>query len=186
MSDIFDSNNETALEEPITRPSDLPAIGVQPGWKTSEGQLTFLFVIGAFVLTRVFKREVTADQVQGIYGTIVTLIEQIGPIIAAAGVLWNYITSRGKTKSNAINATAAVALKGDLLGKMLGGSSWKDPDRYIGLGKIAGGLLPGPAGKIADKILGGDEGSESGFTVDDCVDGIKRLDVRVKKLEARQ
>lgn len=186
-NDIFGSNEGTTLEEPMTNPTDMPSIGVAPGYKTSEGQLTFVFVAAAFVMSWVFKREVNPDQVQGFYGAAMAIIEQIGPIVAAGGVLWNYITSRGKTKSNAIHATAAVALKGDFLGSLLGGKGWKDPERYIGIGKIAAeaGIIPGPAGKIVGKVLGGDEGSESGFTVDDCVEGIQRLDTRVKKLEAK-
>lgn len=183
--DIF-GTGETTLEELNVQPEGMPAIEPKSGWKTSEGQMTFLFVVAAMVFAW-FKVPVSAEQLQTGYGMVVGLIEQIGPIAAAAIALWNYITSRGKTKSNAIHATAAVALKGDIFGSLLGGKSWKDPDRYIGMGRIAAesGIIPGPAGKIAGKILGGDDESESGYSVDDCVSAIQTLDGRVKKLEGK-
>jgi hypothetical protein len=161
------------LTDPETQPSNLPSVGTSPGWKSSEGQMTFLFVAISMVLTWL-GRPMTTDQIQNGYEMIMGIIQQIGPLIAAGGVLWNYITSRGKAKSNAINATAAMSIGGDAVG--LSGKWGKVLD--IGKAVAGSGIIPGTAGTIAQSILGTNDNEE-------VVTVLKDHERRIRGLESR-
>jgi hypothetical protein len=150
-----------------------PKVEVKPGYQKSEGQLTILFVmVAAFMSLLGFKY--SPLQVQNAYEAIQTLTYTLGPLLAAVPILKNYINSRGKIASNSVWANAgllnpavskdgvspmALGLMGGKfdLGGILGGKDWKDPKRYIDLGKIASGVIPGggAAGKILDAVTGG-------------------------------
>lgn len=134
---------------------------IVPGYQTSQGQMTVAFAVVAFLLSFLGFNYSTV-QVENVFTTIVRVLEILGPLLMLVPVLNNYINSRGKIQSNAIWATAStqqgeqlppVELAG--LGRILGGKNWKDPQRYINIGKVAGEFVPG-VGQVIDKIDGDD------------------------------
>lgn len=121
----------------------------------------------------------------------------IGPIAGIIGLVWPYIISRGKTKSNAINASAlinaATAVQGPPIGQiatlggigsLLGGKNWKDPQRYLNIVKDinATGLLPGSP--IIGEVLKTTEGNSDEFE-SEVTQALQQFDQRIKKLEAQ-
>lgn len=129
------------------------------GWKTSQGQLTALFTVVCLVLAW-FGIQTTPEQLDSWVTIVNNVCDTILPIIVAGVTLIQYIISRGKIQSNTINANAAVkvaqasavpaqlvALDGeDELSKIIGGDSWKDPERYENLVSIAAQFgVPGAA-----------------------------------------
>lgn len=174
---------------------------IKPGWQTSEGQLTALFAIVAMVLAAIGFKSATPDKIQNVYELAMQSLSTLGPIVAAGGVLWNYITSRGKTKSNSIWATAAIqnpmvensglaqnglAMGLGNFGGLLSGKNWKDPDRYIGLAKIVGGIAGGRTGSIIGSVTGGGAtGLPSGF-VEEVEQAFTVVAKRLDDVEARQ
>jgi len=171
VGDSDDYNND---QDPQTNPATLPSVGPKPGWQTSEGQMTFIFVIVSFLFSY-FGHNVTTDQLQTGYGVIMDAVQHIGPILAAGGVVWNYITSRGKMKSNAINATAGMAT--GLMGPI--GGKW---GKVLEIGKAIAPALPGGAGVIAGSILGDDVSQDQ---VSELVTVAKNHEGRIRKLEGK-
>jgi hypothetical protein len=165
----YDTSDERNME-PMARSGGAPtsSVGLRPGWKTSEAHLTLLFTVACFALSY-FGIKVTPGQLMTNFDTIMGVVSHIGPMIAGATVLFNYITSRGKAKSNAMNANAAIAMantsmgmgllgSNKMIGGILGGKDWKDPARYGGILKSAGVVgLPGAeaAGSIIDRVSSG-------------------------------
>lgn len=148
--------NEPTLEFIGTEP-----IKPKDGWKTSQGQLTAIFTIVCLVLAW-FGINTTPDQLDSWVTIINNICDTILPIIVAGVTLIQYIISRGKIQSNTINANAAVQVaqastptpalvslaENDPLTGLIGGESWKDPERYENLTSIAAQLgVPG-----ADKV----------------------------------
>lgn len=169
-------SNDEPTGEVFSTTGPPPKVEVKPGYQKSEGQLTILFVMVAAVMSLLgFKY--SPLQVQNAYEAIQTLIYTLGPLLAAVPILKNYINSRGKIASNSVWANAgllnpavskdgvspmALGLLGGKfdLGSILGGKDWKDPKRYIDIGKLASGVIPGGAvaGKILDTVTGGGSG----------------------------
>jgi hypothetical protein len=168
-----DSENDN-MEDPQTQPTTMPSVGPKPGWQTSEGQMTGIFVVVSFLFSY-FGHTVTTDQLQNGYSMILDAIQHIGPILAAAGVLWNYITSRGKMKSNAINSTASMAVG---FASPIGGK-W---GKILDIGKAIAPALPGPAGAIAGSILGDDVSNDQ---VTELVTVAKNHEGRIRTLEKK-
>jgi hypothetical protein len=181
--------------------TDPPVISPKPGWETSEGQITAVVSAVLTVLTGLGIFHITQDQANSVLQLIHDLFAVIVPVAGVVLILWNYITSRGKTKSNAINATAAVqvaSLTGNnaqsLLGQpaqfaslggfhtsdILGGKNWKDPKRYLDIAKIAGEFLPAPVSKTIDAVAGESGDSE----IDTIIAAIKALNARQTKTES--
>lgn len=188
--------------------TQIPADNVKPGWMTSEGQLTGIFVLAGIALSAV-GLHYTPDQIHGYFDAIMGFVKIVGPLAAVIPVAWNYITSRGKTKSNAINAAASVvraqteaqaesdrvksmqmseystyassrampseseeskidtlvdlahpdvaALFGasSILKMLLGGKSWKDPERYKNIASIVAQASGNPkAQEAVEKGIG--------------------------------
>lgn len=140
---------ETTLSEPIqgnteslsTQPPNLPAISPKAGWKTSQGQMTGVFVLVCMVLAY-FGIDKKPEDLENIYEMALQAVAVLGPLIAALWQLLGYTNSRGKIQSNAINATA-VLNSGSVagIGSILGGSKWK----ALGTAATAvGGLLAKP------------------------------------------
>lgn len=183
--------NPTSVE---TKPPDLPAVSDKPGYKTSSGQLTFLFTLAALVLSW-FKIDTTPEQIGNIYEMIMAIVDGIGPILALVPVLMTYINSRGKIASNSITSTASIAQAAQLggLGSLLGGKNWKDPDRYKTIAEIIAktGIVPGPAGKVLDAVTNNDDDDQKLWagTIEEQLSQIllalKSMDERVSKLEDR-
>jgi hypothetical protein len=147
--DPIDIQEVQGQTEMTVNPPDAPSVGPKSGWKTSEGQMTFLFTIAALVLSY-FKINMSSDQIHNGYDLVMSVIGQLGPMFAAGMALWQYIKSRGKLKSNSVNATAALMGAHGMVGGPWGS--------LIKVGKVIGssGIIPGPAGKIASDILGDD------------------------------
>lgn len=164
----------TGQSDPQTNPTNLPSVGTTPGYKTSEGQLTIVFVALAFVFSY-FGWNVSQDQIHTGYDMIISLVEKMGPIVSAGLVLWNYITSRGKMKSNAINATAAMAVGL----KSGGGFPW---GTLLNIGKAVAPALPGTAGRVAGSILGDDVTNSQ---VGELVSVARNHEGRIKTLEGK-
>lgn len=151
--------NEPDIMAPITTTS---------GLATSSGQFTAIFTLAALILS-FFGFHYSPDQISGWVESINHLAVTLGPILAAIPVLIAYINSRGKIASNIANATAVVQsaiaapkiteltatptplLGGGILGQVVGGNDWKDPQRYENLLHIASDLgVPGAI--AADKV----------------------------------
>lgn len=172
------------MDEPVTTPADLPAVGPKAGWRTSEGQLTFVFMAVAMIFSW-FKVDVNQGQIQTGYEMIMQVIESIGPIVAAATALWAYIVSRGKQKSNAINATAAMAVSRQGDTARMGMVGLKGPwSQILNIGKAIAPALPGPVGSIAGEILG-DQTDAGVHQYNELITVAKNHEGRIKALEAK-
>lgn len=171
-------------DDPPTKPENLPSIGVKTGYKTSQGQITY--VIGAVCvilsLMGVFKYD--QAKVDTYVGMANNLLETLGPILAFVPIIISYINSRGKVQSNAINATAHINTMnvpqigklasfsgGELLppvegneGRLMtahgvagipGLGSFKDPKTYEKIAKGVGIFIP-QVGSVVNAIEGSD------------------------------
>lgn len=159
-----------------TLPADEP---LKPAIKSLEGKMTIAFGIAAVGLSLV-GIHTTPERISGWYEGIMGVAKTLGPLAVYLPILFNFITSRGKLKSNKVNADAmretlpaAAFLSqqgfdvGGLLGALGGGKGVKDPNTYVGLARIIGGLAGGKTGKTIDRITGGmGEGSGSGAPAD--------------------
>jgi hypothetical protein len=163
------------MADPQTSPSDLPSVGMKPGYKTSEGQLAGLVSIALSVFT--FFHWVSPSQADNVQSLIAVLINNIGPLVPVLGIVMAYIKSRGMMKSNSIWATASMNnplvqnknLVGgsglnSILGGIFGGGGIKDPETIAGITRTTGTIVGGKAGKTIDKILGpGSGGAKSQY-----------------------
>jgi hypothetical protein len=170
--------------------SDVSLELVKPGYKTSEGQFTLLFVVLAGIMA-LFGYKTTPDHLQSAFDSAVAIAKTLGPLVAVAPVLFNFITSRGKLKSNAINASAAVGLaRNNVSAVGLLGGAFKKPGTYIDLAKvIAGsGVIPGKAGGVIGQVLGGTPANEvtqqRSLTDEQIVAGFESIGERLKSVEA--
>lgn len=159
--------------EPPTNPANLPSIGTKPGWTTSQGQLSAVFVVVSMIFAAFGYKNLSPDKIENVYELLAAFAPIIIPLLGSIPVINNYIVSRGKEKSNAIWATAAVntanaggntgpniaatlvggklGTLGKIAGGLLGGRDWKDPERYLEIGKTVSEIVPGGA-KI-NKVL---------------------------------
>lgn len=109
LDNLLKQSAEPAMNgEIITRPENLPAIAAKPGWKTSQGQMTAVFIVASMVLSYFGYQHFTPERIETIYGLIVVALVVLGPLLPASWNLTNYINSRGKIQSNTIWATADV------------------------------------------------------------------------------
>jgi hypothetical protein len=108
---------------------------------------------------------VTPSQAENATALISTLLNNVGPLIPLFGLVYTYINSRGKMKSNSIWATASmnnplvqnknlVGGVGDLLGSVFGGGGVKDPGTWGNVARTTGGILGGKAGETIGAVLG--------------------------------
>jgi hypothetical protein len=141
MSDENENIEGTNLSVPETKPVDLPKIGVNEGYKTSQGQLTILFTMFAMILSAFGYSNWTADKMQNTYDAIMVIGTTLAPLVGMVINLWNYTNSRGKTASNSIWATA-----------LLNTNSTEPLPEIRGL-KIPWGKIGRVAGRIADPVL---------------------------------
>ncbi|HET6262918.1 MAG TPA: hypothetical protein VFG99_11870, partial [Chloroflexia bacterium] len=88
-------------EEPLT---DL--FTLKPGHKTTEGRLVGAITAGLSVAAAL--NWTKPDEAQEWGQRISILVTNLLPLLALLPVVWHYITSRGKIKSNAIWATASA------------------------------------------------------------------------------
>jgi hypothetical protein len=107
MSNNMSLNDPIQSDTPQFPPSATP-VPITPGWKTTEGIVVMVigFVISAFTILHLSG---PAQSAQNASDAVVKIFESVGPMIGFLTVLWNYITSRGKLKSNAVNAATRVA-----------------------------------------------------------------------------
>jgi hypothetical protein len=165
---LADENNGFIEGELLeSKPQSLPTLSPKSGYKTSQGQLTVLFMVASMVLGY-FGWNKSAQDIQNGYDLVVHLVETVGPLLSAALVLWNYINSRGKIQSNSLWASAAISVanaqpgqlaqirgfSGGKLDKILGG---------IGQGIKIGGALGVPG---LDKVQSGIEALGPGQSTD--------------------
>lgn len=177
-------------------PPDLSIISPKAGWQTSEGQIV-AFLSAALAVLAFLGFHFSPEQVQSWMDLLHQVFVIIGPIAGIIGLVWPYIISRGKTKSNAINASAlinaATAVQGPPIGQiatlggigsLLGGKNWKDPQRYLNIVKDinATGLLPGSP--IIGEVLKTTEGNSDEFE-SEVTQALQQFDQRIKKLEAQ-
>lgn len=148
--------NESTLEGAID--TTTPPIVPKSGWTTSQGQLTAIFTLVCLVLG-LFGISKTPAQLDSWVATANHLVEVVLPLLASLVAMVQYIISRGKIQSNAINANAAVLTAQatgpvplmatatafqpvPLMGNPFG--DFKDPHTYQNLIHIAGELgVPG-------------------------------------------
>ena len=136
------------------------------GWTTSQGQLTAIFTLVCLILG-FFGIQKTPAQLDSWVTLANSLVETALPLITALVSLIYYIISRGKIQSNTINANAQVKIaqltpppmpmvaltsSADGLTPLLGGDSWKDPERYENLVSLAASLGV-PGAKEADAVF---------------------------------
>lgn len=161
------AQNPDVSDPQVNPPDSIPTIGVKPGWQTSEAHIVAALGLIATALSG-FGFHVLPEHLTNTADALGHLFAVIGPFTAFIPLAWHYVTSRGKLKSNAVNATALASL-GDtafaqqgLLGSnsvvnsIFGGQNWKDPSRYVNIAKTVGGVAGGPVGGIIGQILGGD------------------------------
>lgn len=196
-----EENQISELDEVQAQPPDVPVVSPKDGWTTSQGQMTAIFGIISLLLS-FLGWHYTPDQIGNLYDLIMHAVTVLGPVIAFAKVLYEYINSRGKIQSNTLWANASlqtgttpksltsgtpspVTLAGFDLGGLLSGKGWKDPSTYVDLAKIISktGIVPGPAGKILGEALGSGDPDEIEKAL---IEAVKALDARVSKLEGQQ
>lgn len=147
----------------------IPSLPAKPGWKTVEAHMALLFTVVAAMAALLGYRNVTPERLQNSYELIMGLVTTFGPLLAAGGVVWNLITSRGKFESNKVNATAAIVQAQNqsfpqrVQEGIQGLGGFKDPSTWINLGRTIGtsGAIPGKAGDVIGSILGGRGGGSS-------------------------
>lgn len=83
---------------------------ITPGYKTSSGQLTFVFTLIALLLSYLGYNKISAGQIDTIYQAITNLIEAIGPIIVAVPVLINYVTNRHNLATEVVKQTGQAQI----------------------------------------------------------------------------
>ena len=188
-----DESGQTKSETEPTTTGGLATIGVKPGWQTSQGQLTAVFVVGAMILA-FFGVRTTPDKLQNWYDVGVFLLPYVLPLLGSIPLLNKYIESRGKEKSNAIWATATVnaakeaGIDGPILGASLLGLSGKPSLKDFG--SIAGavinsGLIPGKAGQVAGTIASvGSSLGGSGAGNDELLQAVVSLLANQETIEA--
>lgn len=193
--DPFTGQDTQALDElPQTEPADLPKIGVTPGWKTSQGQLTALFVAVAAILS-LLGWHYTPEQLQSWWDAGAAILKTIGPLLTAVPILINYINSRGKIASNQVWATATmnnplisnknIDMQGlAAAGFDIGGIA----DIVRGVGQVAGGKT----GKTIGSILGSGGSGGAGVSQKDfdafrkeVLEGFEQIARSIQELETR-
>lgn len=157
---------------------------ITPGYKTSSGQLTYIFTIVCALLAMFGYTKITTDNLNNVYTAVMTLITFAGPLIAGAWNLMNYTNSRGKIQSNAIWATSSVTqahtlagsgFSGGVLGKIVSGIK-----TGLDITKIVAPALPIPGGiskgiQIGGSIMDGITSHERQLTDDDIREAIQTL-----------
>lgn len=180
---------------------DVSALRAKSGWRTSQGALTALVVIGA-VLHLAFGPTFTPERLQTTAAAIFAFAERLGPIVAAATLLIRYVDSRGKIQSNelwanaAVRSPLAVAASGhaplmaqgllggglkDLAGAALGGSGWKDPARYGSIADLVAQVAGGKAGQVISSVRG--KGATEAVTSGDFETVVRAILGRLEELE---
>lgn len=166
-------------------PNAVEEAALKPGWKTTEGAIVTLAGLVLTIATAF--NWTTADGAQDSLARLTTLLNNIGPLMVYLPIVWHFVTSRGKIKSNALRSQAVAQFGGDpmmargLLGGVIGGSSWKDPARYGSIADIASKLgVPG-AGMAAD-ALGAATGQRK-LTDEQIIAGFERIGGRLGKVE---
>jgi hypothetical protein len=106
MRSVRDPGVGTSSSETLVDPS-VPRVDSKPGYQTSQGILTGISVIAAFVLS-FLGFHFTPAQIQGVGEGIVHLGTSLGPLVALIPILTNYINSRGKIASNTVWANAGL------------------------------------------------------------------------------
>lgn len=86
---------------------EIPSVTVKSGWKTSQGQMTGLFTLVCLILS-IFGFQTQPDDITNWVDRIEGIVAAILPLLISVAPLMSYITSRGKTASNALNANAAI------------------------------------------------------------------------------
>jgi hypothetical protein len=170
--------------------TDPPVITPKNGWLTSEGQITAAVTLVLSILSGIGVIHMTDTQTNDIMSFIHNAFTVIVPIAGVVTLLWSYINSRGKLKSNAVNATAAVQLASTSAPMALAALpkiNFKDPSTYLDIAKIAAGtgLIPGPAGKILDSVVGQTDNSDLKDFEGQVADAFKAVDSRLKALESK-
>lgn len=185
-----------------SKPMDLPQLAPKPGFKTSQGQLTAVFGLVAF-LASAFGFKYSSGDVSNLYAMIENLVTILGPLLAFVPVLINYINSRGKIQSNALWASASLStgvgqtgthspgqplgIAGGI-GDLLGGRNWKSPERYLNIAKIGSKFVPG-LGNVVDAVSENREQSEFNNNVSEALTGLienqEALDAKLDKILAR-
>lgn len=150
--DPFTSTSASGYEPSLSTGIPTQAI-VKPGWTTTQGQFTAFFTVVALVLSSIMGYRITGGHVQNVWDAGVTIVGFVGPLFAALKQLMTYTNSRGMNYSNAAWASAAIqnplvrnggldtGLMGDILGHVLGGKDWKDPQRYVGIAETVSRTL---------------------------------------------
>jgi hypothetical protein len=87
---------------------EVPKVGVKPGWKTSQGQLTGAFFVVGMAIAAALGLKVTVGDVRGYAETAAYLVGLVGTLLAVWRQLQAYTNSRGKIQSNAIWANASL------------------------------------------------------------------------------
>lgn len=178
------NENELIVGELVT-----PSTEPKAGWATSQGQLTAIFTVVSMLLA-FLGWKFSPEQVDNIYQLILTLLTVVGPLLVNVPILKDYINSRGKIQSNAIWADASVKTGGSTgnppvpLAGLNMGKIFKDPKTY---GKILDivndtGIVPGPAGKILDSIVGDKTADE----VAEIVQVLQNHEARLRTLEGQK
>lgn len=93
--------------DPAVDPA-VPSISIKPGWQTSQGQMTALFVFLLVTLAGLFGWDMTEDKAQATVEAVTKGLVALGALLAAWRQLQAYTNSRGKTYSNAIWANASI------------------------------------------------------------------------------
>jgi hypothetical protein len=93
---------QDATIERILSPAE--QVALKPGWKTTEGAIVILSGLGLFIAT-VFNW-VTPQQAGSASDHLSAFLSNIGPLMIYLPLVWHFVTSRGKIKSNALRADA--------------------------------------------------------------------------------
>jgi hypothetical protein len=195
MSDIFRHmapESGTAFPNVSRIPTPAEDAALKPGWKTTEAQLIALVTTLA-ALWLIF-RPSQASTVNSTAAQIVSLIQNIGPIITVGALVWNFTTSRGKTKSNALwaNAAAQISNPAPMLAAqgLFGGKLDKVLDAARMGATIAGAVAPGKGGKVAgqvsdilNRVDNKPEGTSVAVTGREVIEALRELDERVYGIE---
>lgn len=86
----------------VSNPAEEAAL--KPGWKTTEGATTILVGWVLFIATAA--NWTSHEGTQDALTRLTIFLNNIGPMMIYLPVLWHFITSRGKVKSNALRAGA--------------------------------------------------------------------------------
>ncbi len=155
VSDLDKGQSVDFTTEALPGIAQTTAPDVKPGYKTTEFWIvTIVGVLVSLAVTFGWLDRATGDKINAFVSTDLLMI--IGYLV----IVWNYITSRGKTKSNSIWANASVAATTSAAQASTEVALFGGGKKKI-LGGILGGVinsLPGgaPALEVA-RQLGGEK-----------------------------